>query len=193
MINEKIFHLDVETTGTDDTKHGLIQFSGMIEIAGEEKETVDLKIAPFPDDEIDPEALEIQDRTEEEIREYMDPKAAYNNLMKIMGNHIDKYDRSDKFHMVGYNVKFDEGFLRAFWDKNDDPYVGSLFHWPSIDVANIVAYRYMKSRSKFKNYKLMTVAEALGMEIDEDKAHDALYDIEVTRKLFHAMSKMLGV
>lgn len=188
---DKLFFVDVETTGTDHTKHGLIQVSGTIEINGEEKEDFNVRIQPFPDDEIDEEALAVTGTSMEGLTDYMDPGEAYDKIIKLLDKYIDKYDKKDKFQMIGYNVRFDEDFIRAFFRKNGDVYFGSWFHWPSIDITNIIAYWYMGSRSKFKNYKLMTVAKKLGMKVDEERAHDAMYDIEITKKLYHGMSRLI--
>jgi len=35
-----------------------------------------------------------------------------------------------------------------------------------------------------KDFKLTTVAEALGLEVDGGKMHDAQYDVGLTREMF---------
>ena len=37
----------------------------------------------------------------------------------------------------------------------------------------------------------MTVARQLGMEIDESKLHDAVYDIELTRSVYRIVSNRI--
>jgi len=47
----------------------------------------------------------------------------------------------------------------------------------------MAAYHFMETRSQFPNFKLMTVAKYIGIEVDESRAHDAMYDIEVTKEI----------
>ena len=39
-----------------------------------------------------------------------------------------------------------------------------------------------------ENFKLMTTARAVGLEIDESKLHDAQYDIELTRNIYRIVT-----
>lgn len=183
----KLFFIDTETTGLDPQKNGIIQIGGIIEIDGKEKEHINLLVRPFSDDIIDEKALEVNKTTKEKIANFPSPREVYQNLTKTMLKYISKYDRSDKFHFIGYKSCFDDDFLRAWFKKNGDDYFGSYFFYPPIDVMNMAAIHFIETRSNFANFKLMTVAQAIGIEIDEDKAHDAMYDIEITKKLFYKL------
>jgi DNA polymerase-3 subunit epsilon len=49
----------------------------------------------------------------------------------------------------------------------------------------VLASEYLlEKRVAMENFKLMTVARAVGIEIDESKLHDAQYDIELTRTIY---------
>jgi len=187
MSTEKIAFIDVETTGTDHIVNGIIQLSAIIQIDGETVATIDRNIKPFPEDKIEDEALEVTGYSREDLESFDDPSEVYEALTSEFEEHIDKYDSDDKFHFVGYNAYFDSNFVRQWFRNNDDPYYGSYFFYPAIDVMQLVALMYMKHRHKFPDYKLMTVCDKVGMDIDEDKAHDAFYDIECTMKLFNAV------
>ena len=52
----KFIFIDVETTGIASPQSGLIQLAGVIEIDGEEKQSFNFRIRPFPNDEISEEA-----------------------------------------------------------------------------------------------------------------------------------------
>ena len=110
-----------------------------------------------------------------------------------MGKYIEKFDRNDKFHFIAYNANFDDNFMRSFFKKNNDNYYGSWFYWPPLDVANLAGAYLANSRSKMINFKLMTVANFLGFEADSGKAHDALYDIETTIKVFDYLKRQMGL
>ena len=179
----KLFWCDVETTGTDSNKHGLIQLSAQIYMEKEKAENINLMMKPFESDEIDPKALESNRRTEDEIKRFHDPQEQFVNFIKIVENYVDRFNKQDKFHFIGYNAKFDDDFVRAWFKKCGDNYYGSWFYWPPLDVANMAGVYLMNRRHEMKNFKLMTVAEFLGIEVDEKKAHDAMYDIEITRQI----------
>lgn len=177
---EKILYIDTETTGLDKNKNDIIQVAGIIEIDGEEKERFNILCQPFSYENIAPEALEVQGRTIEQIREFQDPRAAYKEFKAIIGKYIDKYDKTDKFYVAGQNVKFDLEFLHAWAKKNNDNYLGSYMWWYTIDLlvfaAALRAWGYIKTQA----LKLVDICQALGIEIEN--AHDAMADIEVTQK-----------
>ena len=66
----KQLFFDLETTGTMYWRNGIHQFSGMVVIDGEVKETFDYKIHPNPKAEITEEALQIAGVTREDIELY---------------------------------------------------------------------------------------------------------------------------
>jgi DNA polymerase-3 subunit epsilon len=176
--------LDTETTGTDPVKNGIIQLSGIIVVDGNE-ETFDLKMKPFPADEIDDRALQVTGTTREELEaRTMLGFDGYREFLRLLGRHIDKFDKHDKAYMIGYNVGFDDQFLRAWFKKAGDTYFGSWFWWPPIDVAVLAAMKLRDRRHELPDFKQGTVAKALGIEVDDTRLHDALYDIGICRKIF---------
>lgn len=42
------------------------------------------------------------------------------------------------------------------------------------------------------NFQLPTVAKELGIEIDENRTHNALYDISITVKIYDELRKAYG-
>ena len=49
----------------------------------------------------------------------------------------------------------------------------------------VLASEYLlEKRVAMPNFKLMSVARAVGIEIDESRLHDAQYDIELTRTIY---------
>jgi len=152
-------------------------------IDGVEKGKFDLRCKPFPADVVDAGALEVNGITPAEIESYPEPKVVYHKLNEILVAWVDRYDKHDKFQFVGYNATFDDRFLREFWRKNGDKYHGSWFWWPPIDVAVLAANHLGDRRSELVNFKLTTLASYLGVSADGE-AHDASWDIEVTRRIY---------
>jgi DNA polymerase-3 subunit epsilon len=184
----KHFFIDVETTGVDPVKNGLVQFSGRIVIDGVCQTEINEHIAPRPEDVIEQSALDVIGYTAEDLKAFGPPDVFYRRLIATLDKYVRKFDRADKFHFIGYNSRFDDDFLRQFFIKNSNNFYGSYFWWPAIDVANLAAVRLMDKRGSMPNFKLMTVARALGIEVDESKAHDALYDIDVTQQMYYLLT-----
>ena len=182
MIDKRVY-IDVETTGVDCTKHGIIQLSGIVEIDGKEKERFDYRVRPFSDDVVDPEALKVSGNTVEGVMTFASTAEIHSKFTKMLCAYIDKYSRFDKFHFIAYNAGFDSDFVRKFLEKNGDKFYGSLFYYPAIDVMNTAAEYFLQVRSKLENFKLVTVAKALDMDVDESRLHDSMYDIEITMQM----------
>lgn len=107
----------------------------------------------------------------------------------MLAKYVDKFDKKDKFHLVGYNnAGFDNSFLRAFFVQNGDNYFGSFFWADSIDCYVLASNLFKKKRASFENFKQMTVAKRLGIEVDESKLHDAEYDIDLCMQIYNKVS-----
>jgi DNA polymerase-3 subunit epsilon len=183
----KLIYIDTETTGIECPESGLIQLAGVIEIGGEVKMSFDYRIRPFSTDTISDEALAVNGVTRQDLEDYADPQAVFRGFIDLLSEYVDRYDRTDKFHLVGYNAGFDADHLRAWFTKNNDQYFGSWFWHPPVDVMGIASLVLMRQRPAIKNFRLATVARTLGLEVDSEKTHDALYDVELTRQMFYVM------
>jgi DNA polymerase-3 subunit epsilon len=177
----KLFCYDLETTGTLVNKHGIHQISGAIIFDGVIKEEFDIRVQPNPKALIDPIALKVCNVTEDQISKYMTMQAGYRKLTGILSKYVDKFNKKDKLFLVGYNnASFDDSFLRAFFIQNGDKYFGSNFWADALDVRVLAANYLRDERRDMENFKLATVAKHLGINVDEEKLHDAQYDIYLT-------------
>lgn len=184
----KRLFIDVETTGTDEKINGIHQISGVIEIDGKIKESFDYKIRPFEGAIIEPKAIEVSNVTEEQIKNNpLSEKEAYNLLSGLMLKYVQKFDKKDKFFFVGYNAHFDKNFMSEFWLRQNDKYFFSLVWGNIIDVMVLATEKLEHVRHEMINFKLMTVADKFGIKLDENKLHDASYDIEITRDLYYLL------
>ena len=176
----KTFYFDVETTGLDPKKNAIIQLAYIVDIDGKCIEDGEFLIAPHPNDVIEPTALEVNGRNADEISKFTPPGDTLKKIIKFLNKYIDQYDRTDKFYPAGYNVKFDVDFLKAFFEKCGHKYFGSYFNYKFIDPLTVFYWHDWIGSIKLPNYKLETVAEKYGIELD---AHDAVNDIKATREL----------
>lgn len=185
----KFFFMDTETTGTDPKLHGLVQVAGILEVDGEVVEEVNIHMHPFDQQVIEDSALQVIGKTLEEILDYGPPELEHQAFKERMEKHIDRYDKKDKAWIVGYNSHFDDAFLREWFLHCGDKFYGSLFHWPPIDVSVLAAMNFLDNKHELPNFQLMTVAENLGVEVEKEEAHDALYDAKITHLLFKELTR----
>lgn len=181
----KLCFIDLETTGVKHWRNGIHQISGCIEINGEVRESFDYKVKPFHACDIEDEALAVGGITREQLSTYEDMRQVYSKICKMFGKYVDKFKKTDKFFLVGYNnASFDNQFFRAFFVQCQDNYFGSWFWSNTIDVM-VLAAEYLKDkRHEMIDFKLKTVAAYMGIPIDETKLHDATYDIDLTRSIY---------
>ena len=184
----KIFWFDVETTGLNPEKNAILQLAYQVTINEEVKETGEFRMQPFPGDQIDTQALEINKITMDQLKGFDNPQKVFHDIQNVLLRYVDKYNKDDKFILAGYNVGFDVGFLKAFWKKNQDKYFGSFFTYKPLDVyALVLAYCYFRKLT-LPNHKLETMANFFNIPIE---AHDARSDIEATRKIFYKIGEQL--
>lgn len=203
----KIMYYDLETTGVDYKVSSVRQISGFIEVNGKVIDEFDYKVKPIPKnlpdyphnvwvgDEISIngviwnkgaiDLVKSQGITSKEIENYTPYMDVYNEITKKLLKHIDKFNNKEKFHLIGFNNRFfDDPFFRKWFEDCGDKYFGSYFWADSIDVICIASHYLKEKRHEMENFKLMTVARELGIEVDESKLHDALYDIQLTKEIY---------
>lgn len=186
----KLLFFDLETTGIKYWRNGIHQISGEIVIDGQTKEFFNYKVQPNPVCEIEEEALRVCNVSREQIMAYAPMRQVYAEFTAMLAKYVDKYDKKDKFFLVGYNnASFDNAFLKAFFVQNGDQYFYSWFWINAIDVMVLAAHKLMEERHTMKDFKLETVARHLGIELDSEKLHDAAYDIWLTKEVYTKLGK----
>jgi DNA polymerase-3 subunit epsilon len=182
---DKLFYYDLETTGLNHWRHGIHQISAIVEIDGSIKEKINFHVQPYKDAKIEDDALAISGITQDMLKDYKPFKETYKDLSFILSKYCNKYNKADKFHLVGYNnASFDNHFFRAFFVQNEDKYFNSWFWIDTIDVMTLASNHLRKIRSTLPDFKLSTIAKQLGIEVDDAKLHDGFYDINLTREVF---------
>jgi DNA polymerase III subunit epsilon len=185
----KVLWLDTETTGLT-ASSTIIQIAGIIVIDGKEMERFNLKCRPFKGSEINPEALEVTGLTEAEIMLYPDPVEQHQKLTEIFGKYINKFNKADKFILAGHNVSFDLAQMIRWFNKCNDKYLGSYIDFKrTLDTNQLFrAFQLAGVFPELENTKLSTIAEYFHIEFD---AHDAVADVEATRKIGNIMIRQL--
>ena len=177
---KKILNFDIESTGLDPVKNDIIQLAAIVEIDGNVVDEININMQPFSYENIEPEALKISHTTVDDLRGYMPAIEAYDKFIELLSKHIDKFNKADKFLPCAYNGSFDLNFVNQWFVKNGDKYFGSWQNWQLLDPLPIFRMMGYLEMLDVPNYKLETIANYYGIEID---AHDALSDIRATREL----------
>lgn len=186
----KLLFFDLETTGLDYNKCAIIQIAAIVaEVDIKNKinaiDAINLKMKPRSDKFIDSHALEVNKFSLEEIMLWKDDHEAYLQFIEFLSKYVDKFNKIDKFYLVGYNnIKFDFDFLKQWFKDNGDKYLMSWW-WPNqIDVMSEATRYLIQYRPIMNNFKLLNVAKVLEIPFDENLLHDGLYDVKLTYKIF---------
>jgi len=195
----KILWVDTETTGLNPSENGVHQVAGLIELGNigyGNLITFNINANPLSHCEVstwfdktkncEVDALSISGKTKEDLLKYQGYQLGMAELLSVFSAHVDKFDNSDKFILAGYNVGYDKDMLFGWATDIGEKYLGSYIDHRVIDVASIA--RAAHAMGLFvrepENFQLGTLANHFGIAID---AHDALSDIEATRKLFFVL------
>lgn len=190
----KRLYYDLETTGLNPAKHGIHQIAGMVVIDGEKKETFNILLQPNPKAIFDEEALKIGNITKEQIMAYQPFESGYKQFEAIINKYVDRFNKKDKFHLVGYNNRgFDDDFLRGLFKQNGNEYFGSYFWSDGIDVLVLASFVLEQQRQNLTNFKLSTVAAYMGIQVEENRLHEAGYDIELTHLILEKITETLNL
>ena len=182
----KIIYFDLETTGLDSKTHSIHQLSGVVEIDGKAVEHFNYNVQPASGKLVDSEALEVSGKTFEDLLSYEKSPSVFGKFVEILGKYVDKFNKTDKYFLVGYNnSSFDNQFLREWFidhSENENAkrfgnYFGSWFWANPIDVYCLSSFFTMKKRHIMIDGKLGTMAKAFGNQVDDSNLHDGLYDV----------------
>lgn len=185
----KILFYDLETTGIHPETASIIQLAGIMTELTESNEIKPLggfnyTMKPRTGREVDLSALDINGFTMEELATFQDDREVFEKFTKFLNKHIDQFNKVDKAILAGYNnTHFDTDFLRQWFIDNNN-YFGSYFWSNSIDVMPEASRYFVHYRPALLNFKLGTVAKAMGIETDKSSLHDGLYDIKLTLLMF---------
>ncbi|MBI3299105.1 MAG: 3'-5' exonuclease [Elusimicrobia bacterium] len=185
----KLFYADTETTGLDYKTHEAFQLAFIIEIDGKVVCEKNIKLRPVRPQNADAKALEVTKKTLPELAAYPPRAAGFKEFIDTLAQHVDRFDKLDKFVWVGQNPEFDVRFVRAFFEEHGDKYYGSWFDSRPADLISLAVACKMKGLIKPENFKLATLADQFGIKFD---AHDALADVRATREVWGKLSAFIS-
>ena len=173
---------DVETTGLNPIINDIIELACIMTYDGEIVDKICWKMQPSNYDTISDEAMKIHGYTMEDLETFKNPKECFSEFMLFITKHVSPYNKKDKMYFGGYNVQFDIGFLKNWFQLNEQGYFGAYFNYRSVDPMILINILEANNKLDFdlENHKLLTLANHFKIPIN---AHQALSDVEATLKL----------
>lgn len=192
-MNEiKLLWLDCETTGLDTDIHEIIQLAGIIESPGNFSTSFNFRMKPLNVKSISKDAIAAHGISVKEMLLYKHPYDVYLEFKLLLNTYVNKYDKDDKLILSGQNVKFDDKFIRAWFEKYTDTYWGSYVTSGVFDLKTLAPmYEIFYNKKIFSSYSLGYLCKKL--EVELTNAHDAKADIIATRecclKIYNEITK----
>jgi DNA polymerase-3 subunit epsilon len=185
----KILFIDTETTGLFEHINHIWQIAAIYDEDGKFKAKFEMKAAPPPDAKFNKDSLETSNITMEELWEIKNDQRDLKEMFEAwLSELINKFNSDDKMFFAAYNsATFDYPFCRQLWKNHNDNFFGSFFWFPDLDIMRIAAWALNKQRHLLPNFKLATVAKAVGIPIDTSKQHSAMYDCRIARQIYYAI------
>lgn len=173
--------VDIETAGFNAKKNPLLEIAAVIVEPDADgnlqiTEKHQCNIIPFKNAELDEAALKFTGIDPfHPFRMAVEEKDALTKLFTPIRAAV-KRNECKRAILVGHNPAFDINFLNAAIERTQ--HKRSPFHpFSSFDTATLGGLIYGQT-------VLAKIAEAAGLEWDNQRAHSALYDAEQTAKLF---------
>jgi DNA polymerase-3 subunit epsilon len=181
--------LDVETTGLDPTRCAIVQLSAIVEINGEIKKRFSIRMNPALGQEV------VVNKNYNLHKQAYTQQGGFNIFKRTLEEFVDPYSPIDKCTLVAYNSVFDEEFIRNWFKLNGSNFYGSYFYATS-ECARKLAHFYFKIKGtlhKFRNFKLSTIAESLGIDVEKERLHDASYDTMLLYKVYRKICDQMEI
>ena len=173
--------VDVETGGFNEKTDALLQIAAVIvniDEAGNyySEETIACHVNPFEGANLDPKSMEVNGIiVDHPFRMAVDERVALPKIFKPVRAAMKKH-QCNKAILVGHNAHFDLKFINAAAERSGIK--RNPFHpFSTFDTVSLAGLAYGQT-------VLARSARAAGLEWDTEEAHSAIYDAEMTAKLF---------
>lgn len=173
--------IDIETAGFDPKKNALLEIAAVFLTMGEQgkidiADTVSSHVIPFPNAKLDQAALEFNGiDPNHPFRFAVDEEEALQKIFKRTRQAI-KDNGCTRAILAGHNPAFDIGFLNAAVERTKIK--RNPFHpFSTFDTATLSGLVYGQT-------VLARAVQAAELHWDQKQAHSAIYDAQLTAKLF---------
>lgn len=184
-----ILFIDTETTGTDPSKHALLQVSAVLFSDGKNVALFNEQIKhDFA--EVDLGALRVNRVKLGQIQSYgNDQRTVMTRLVDFL---LELRERHTDIIVCGHNVNFDVQFLSAALKQIGVSNLSAVLPFRVMDTASIGLF--LNSTGKLNTrgkYSLSELMKALDIK-EPERRHDSLVDALCTAEVFYALQKLLG-
>ena len=173
--------VDVETAGFNADTDALLEIAAVtlrLDDAGRwcRKETVHAHVQPFAGANLEKSALEFTGIDPfHPFRMAVSEREALEKIFTAVRREVAEHGCTRAI-LVGHNAAFDLGFLKAAVARNKIK--RNPFHaFSTLDTASLAGLAFGQT-------VLARAVEAAGLSWEENRAHSALYDAEITAELF---------
>lgn len=190
----KLATYDLETTGIDEKKNRITEIAfKYYDLKTGEKDQFHryIKYDSYPDNYDD--IAKITGLTPEILSEKgIAESNVYYMFNEFLESKIDRYDPEDKIITAGYNIsKFDDQFLREFFERHNNKYYGSFISFLKIDIVSLLGIASLLNIiPKLDNNKLETYKKYFKIT---GESHSAIDDVGTTEKLFYRMMQEIYI
>lgn len=167
--------LDIETTGLDERKHGIIEI-GAIKLE-DPREYFHIVCRIDEDEEIDPNALKVNGQTEDQVKDYNRP-----SQKQALMQFFEWIEKQKDFYVAGEVVgTFD---LRFLLEKSRKHHLDYPFQKRTFELNTAASLKFEEVRGTLpivdgnNEISLSSILLFVGME-DIRKAHNALEDAKL--------------
>lgn len=173
QLNSLYLVFDTETTGLIAGVHSVIQIAGVVFRNGVEKQRFNFLCQPKRWDNIEPEALDVNGRTLEELKEAMPYERCVQKVIDILESYASE---GEKIQLVAHNMPFDYRMTKALFDSAAQ---GDKFDELVLPQDECICTKKWGNRANkrlgwgLEDGKLITFALHFDFRFD---AHDALGD-----------------
>ena len=173
--------VDVETGGFNAQTDALLEIAAVLLAFDDDgllrrSETYRYHVKPFDGANMDPASLAVNGiDPDHPLRPAIDERDALQRVFREVRRAV-RESRCQRAVLVGHNASFDLGFLNAAIERS--AIKRNPFHpFSSFDTATLCGVAFGQT-------VLARAVQAAGFEWDEDSAHSAAYDAEITADLF---------
>lgn len=190
-----ILFLDVETTGTDPTKHTVIEVALEFHQNGKRVSNWGKKFCPEGSYEIDIGALKVNNSMLGSFSSRGSEKLALEGFVDYLLGLPD-----ESIILCGHNISFDIAFVEAWLRKfNILGLKKNIIDYRVLDTATIATFLQSVGILEIKRMSLKNLAEELQVELPDYKKatcqglHNAVVDVRVTADVFYKMQELIKI
>ena len=197
MVKGYHLFLDVETTGTIPGTHALIEAAAILYQNGEEVDYYHFKQQVPNGRKVDVDALKYNGVTINDLNDKgrMIPDKNYpeGDVPAHFGGFVDFLINLPKGTTIGgHNFEFDLNFIKAELELYGMEGLDNILGFDRVDTKFLATCLKEANVLDLEKTSLHNIAEALGVKFHIAHLHAALYDAQLTAKVYFALVELLS-